>query len=96
MRASRLGHKAREKNSVHNLRYGPRTRLIRGIYFARPESKLYEIISPNILVGAEQNLSPGQTDSQVDVSLQKQILAKRISKSARKSQKTVNFTHIIG
>ena len=29
--ASRLGHKGREKNSVHNLQYGPRTRLIRGI-----------------------------------------------------------------
>ena len=25
------GHKAREKNSVHNLWYGPRTRLIRGM-----------------------------------------------------------------
>ena len=32
-RASRLGHKRKEKNSVHNLPYGPRTRLIRGIYF---------------------------------------------------------------
>ena len=29
-RASRLGHKRKEKNSVHNLPYGPRTRLIRG------------------------------------------------------------------
>ena len=32
-RASRLGHKRKEKNSVHNLPYGPRTRLIRGIYY---------------------------------------------------------------
>ena len=31
-RASRLGHKRKEKNSVHNLPYGPRTRLIRGMY----------------------------------------------------------------
>ena len=29
-RASRLGHKKEGKNSVHNLPYGPRTRLIRG------------------------------------------------------------------
>ena len=28
-RASRLGHKRKEKNSVHNLPYGPRTRLIK-------------------------------------------------------------------
>ena len=32
LRASRLGHKRKEKNSVHNLPYGPRTRLIRGTY----------------------------------------------------------------
>ena len=32
-RASRLGHKRKGKNSVHNLSYGPRTRLIRGMYF---------------------------------------------------------------
>ena len=32
LRASRLGHKRKEKNSVHNLPYGPRTRLIRGMY----------------------------------------------------------------
>ena len=31
-RASRLGHKRKEKNLVHNLPYGPRTRLIRGMY----------------------------------------------------------------
>ena len=31
-RASRLGHKRKEKSSVHNLPYGPRTRLIRGMY----------------------------------------------------------------
>ena len=42
-------------------------------------------------------------DSQVDASLQNKNLctdlrrvAKRIRKSARKSQKAVNFTHIIG
>ena len=42
-------------------------------------------------------------DSQVDTSLQNQNLctdlqwvAKQIRKSARKSQKAVNFTHIIG
>ena len=34
--ASRLGHKSMEKNEVHNLQYGPKTRLIRGMY-----SKLY-------------------------------------------------------
>ena len=31
-RASCLGHKSMEKNSVLNLQYGPKTRLIRGIY----------------------------------------------------------------
>ena len=31
-RASRLGHKRTGKNSVSNLQYGPRTRLIRGRY----------------------------------------------------------------
>ena len=31
LRASRLGHKRKEKNSVHNLPYGPRTRLVSGI-----------------------------------------------------------------
>ena len=31
-RATRSGHKAVEKNSVHNFPYGPRARLIRGIY----------------------------------------------------------------
>ena len=30
--ASRLGHKSMEKNSVRNLLYGPKTRLIRGVY----------------------------------------------------------------
>ena len=30
--ASLLGHKSMEKNSVRNLQYGPKTRLIRGIY----------------------------------------------------------------
>ena len=30
--ASRLGHKSMEKNSVRNVQYGPKTRLIRGIY----------------------------------------------------------------
>ena len=28
------GHKRKEKNSVHNLPYGPRTRLIRDMYCA--------------------------------------------------------------
>ena len=31
-RASRLGHKRKEKTRIHNLPYGPRTRLIRGMY----------------------------------------------------------------
>ena len=31
-RASRLGHNTTGKNSVHNLRYGPRARLIRYMY----------------------------------------------------------------
>ena len=35
---SRLGHKRKEKTSVHNLPYGPRTRLIRGIYGIFPKS----------------------------------------------------------
>ena len=30
--ASRLGHKSSGKNSVRNLRYGPRPRLERGVY----------------------------------------------------------------
>ena len=34
-RAPRLGHKRKEKNSVHNLPYGPRTRLIRGMYLLK-------------------------------------------------------------
>ena len=29
---SRLGHKSMEKNSVRNFQYGPKTRLIRGMY----------------------------------------------------------------
>ena len=37
-RTSRLGHKSMEKNSVRNLPYGPKTRLIRGIYHLRQES----------------------------------------------------------
>ena len=37
-RTSRLGHKSMEKNSVRNLSYGPKTRLIRGIYHLRQES----------------------------------------------------------
>ena len=52
---------------------------------------------------AASRLSPGQTNSQVDASLQNQNLrtdlrrvAKRIRKSACKSEKNVNFTHIIG
>ena len=32
--ASRLGHKWMEKSSVGNLQYGPKTRLIRGIYIS--------------------------------------------------------------
>ena len=44
-------------------------------------------------------LSPDQTDSQVDASLQNQNLRtdlRRVAKRIRKSQKAVNFTHIIG
>ena len=37
-RASRLGHKSMEKNSVRNLQYRPKTRLIRGMY--RPPIRL--------------------------------------------------------
>ena len=33
-RASRLGHKLMEKNSVRNLQYWPKTQLMRGIYSA--------------------------------------------------------------
>ena len=53
-----------------------------------------------------QFLSPGQMDSQVDASQRKianqnlrtdlRRVAKRIRKLARKSQKAVNFTHIMG
>ena len=32
LRTSHLGHKRKEKNSVHNLPYRPHTRLIRGMY----------------------------------------------------------------
>ena len=35
---SRLGYKSMEKNSVHNLQYGPKTRFIRGVYHLREES----------------------------------------------------------
>ena len=62
----------------------------------------------NILCKNTKELSSGQTErtcksTQVNASLQNQNLradlrrvAKRIHKSARKSQKAVNFTHIIG
>ena len=40
---SRLGHKSRRKNSVRTLRYGPRTRLVRGIYF-RVEWRLLSLL----------------------------------------------------
>ena len=42
---------------------------------------------------------PGQTDSQVNASLQNQNLRtdlRRVAKRIRKSQKVVNFAHIIG
>ena len=62
----------------------------------KPQSLFARTFSPSVL-------SPGQTDSQVNASLRNQNLrtdlrrvAKRIRKSARKSQKAVNFTHIIG
>ena len=32
-RASRLGHKLMGQNADRNLQYGPRTRLVRGMYF---------------------------------------------------------------
>ena len=35
--ASRLGHKLTEENSVRNLQYGPKTRLIRGIHRKIPK-----------------------------------------------------------
>ena len=38
-RTSRLGHKSMEKNSVRNLPYGSKTRLIRGMY---PSSKMQD------------------------------------------------------
>ena len=44
-RASRLGHKRKEKNSVHNLPYGPRTRLIRGIYGVFGAETVNEILT---------------------------------------------------
>ena len=45
------------------------------------------------------SLSPGQTDSQVNASLQNQNLRsdlRRVAKRIRKSQKAVTSTHIIG
>ena len=44
-------------------------------------------------------LSTGQTDSQVDASLQNQNVRtdlRRVAKRIRMSQRAVNFTHIIG
>ena len=38
-RASRLGHKSMENNSVRNLQYGPKTRLIRGMYVTSENSE---------------------------------------------------------
>ena len=35
MRTSARAIKGRGKNSVHNLPYGPRTRLIRGMYYIK-------------------------------------------------------------
>ena len=44
-RDTRLGHKKKEKVSVHNLPYGPRTRLIRGIYhFSRSISNKFALV----------------------------------------------------
>jgi hypothetical protein len=47
--AMRLGHKAVEKNSVHNLRYGPRIQLIRGM-------SAIDVFSPAILFCHERVL----------------------------------------
>ena len=40
LRTSRLGHKLMEKNEIRNLLYGPKTRLIRGIY-EHPKKSLH-------------------------------------------------------
>ena len=42
-RASRLGHKSMGKNSIRNLQYGPKTRLIRGIYLLVKNKKRGEM-----------------------------------------------------
>ena len=59
-----------------------------------------------VILAVMKQLKPCQTDSQVDASQRKfakqnlrtdlRRVAKRIRKLARKSQKAVNFTHIIG
>ena len=43
-RTLRMGHKSKGKNSVHNLRYRPRTRLVRGIYFVSKEKEQVRIV----------------------------------------------------
>ena len=49
LHASRLGHKRKEKNSVHNLPYGPRTRLIRGMYTVHVPIRPVKIKYPSLL-----------------------------------------------
>ena len=65
-RASCLGHKSMEKNSVRNLQYGPKTRLIRGIYINTiseitlvisyikmfSSSNLYSFVSCSLKIGS--------------------------------------------
>ena len=63
-RASRLGHKSKGKNPVRNLRYRPRTRLVRGIYLrgshihlswssCRPPNRSTSILNWEMLVCVE-------------------------------------------
>ena len=42
LRALRLGHKRKGKKSFHKLPYGPRTRLIRGIYELTALQQIYK------------------------------------------------------
>ena len=51
---SRLGHKSMEKNSVRNLQYEPKYRLIRGIY-----SDYYYLVSSHGFLGLQTGYFSG-------------------------------------
>ena len=65
--ANRLGHKARGKNSVHNLRYEPRTQLIRGIYLRVSQGLLTRIVVPVRTTGTVVFAASGGDTSGIDL-----------------------------